>query len=98
MPSGWVEMGAGPAYVGCDRVMSTETTGEECAQASAVEGADEGIAGQRAGAGRAADEFVVGEAERAADDDTENDAENHGEVRFLEVKPTGIRRTAGLPA
>jgi hypothetical protein len=59
-------------------VFSPEAGREQHAENCAVNGADDRITGQRASAGRTADEFVVAEAESASDENSEDDAQNHG--------------------
>ena len=52
-----------------------ETACHQCSDNTAVNGADERIAGQRASAGRAADKLVVGKTQPAAYHHPDNDAQ-----------------------
>ena len=58
--------------------VSTEAGREQHAENRTVNRADDGIAGKRTGAIRTADELVVGKPESAANNNSEDDAWNHG--------------------
>jgi hypothetical protein len=54
-----------------------KTRGDQCADSGAIKCADDGVAGERACAGGAADEFESGEAQAAARHRAEEEAQDH---------------------
>jgi hypothetical protein len=58
-------------------VVSVNVRRDHCPENHPVKGADVGIAGQRTGATRTADEFVISESEDSSDEESDDNSQGH---------------------